>query len=357
MDFDDLPDGLVIADELGLVTVFNRTAARVTGIDPTQVLGKPLAEALPLEDLEGRGWWGCVNPYGGLDIRTGHPEIRLLLPGGRDVLVTARFLRDGAATGSRATTQVLVGLRDTSARARLDRRHADLIATVAHELRSPLTSVKGFTATLLAKWERFSDDQRKLMLESVNTDADRVTRLISELLDIARIDSGRLQLARYSVDLHELIDHQLAGMAAAGVSEEQFEVKLNPVPLVYADADKVRQVLANLLENAVRHGGGKIHLTVSRTAAPDGAAEGEEGPVEVVIADEGPGIPEEMMDRVFTRFWRGNRRGGTGLGLYIVKGIVEAHGGTITVGRAPGGGASFRFTLPPADQSILPEYS
>jgi signal transduction histidine kinase len=370
VDFDDLPDGLVIADEHGLVTVFNRTAARVTGIDPTQVLGKPLAEALPLEDLEGRGWWGCVDPYGGLAIRTGHPEIRLLLPGGRDVLVTARFQRAGG--GATETTQVLVGLRDTSARARLDRRHADLIATVAHELRSPLTSVKGFTATLLAKWERFSDDQRKLMLESVNTDADRVTRLISELLDIARIDSGRLQLARYPVDLLELIGHQLAGMAAAGVSEEQFELDLSPVPLVYADADKLRQVLANLLENAVRHGGGQIRLTVAQMQDPQDPIEPDADPsapvlgtgpatipaglVEVTIADEGPGIPEEMMDRVFTRFWRGNRRGGTGLGLYIVKGIVEAHGGTITVGRAPGGGASFRFTLPPADEYMLPEH-
>jgi signal transduction histidine kinase len=378
VDFDDLPDGLVIADEHGLVTVFNRTAARVTGIDPIQVLGKPLAEALPLEDLEGRGWWGCVDPYGGLAIRTGHPEIRLLLPGGRDVLVTARYVRSRTGVGAERRpgeiTQILVGLRDTSSRARLDRRHADLIATVAHELRSPLTSVKGFTATLLAKWERFSDDQRKLMLESVNTDADRVTRLISELLDIARIDSGRLQLARYSVDLLELIDHQLAGMVAAGVDEEQFVLNLNEVPRVYADADKVRQVLANLLENAVRHGGGRIHLTVARAADPDAGAGADTGDiagtgtgdiagtsptapglVEVVIADEGPGIPEEMMDRVFTRFWRGNRRGGTGLGLYIVKGIVEAHGGTITVGRAPSGGASFRFTLPEVDPALSPD--
>jgi signal transduction histidine kinase len=349
VDFDDLPDGLVIADEHGLVTVFNRPAARVTGIDPAEVLGKPLAQALPLEDLEGRCWWGLVDPYRGLAVRTGHREIRLLLPGGRDVLVTARFTRSRSAAGTAAgpVTQVLVGLRDTSARARLDRRHADLIATVAHELRSPLTSVKGFTATLLAKWERFSDDQRKLMLESVNTDADRVTRLISELLDIARIDSGRLQLARYPVDLPELLGHQLAGMVAAGVDEDLFVLDLHEVPRVLADADKLRQVLANLLENAVRHGGGRIHLSVARLDGPD-PDPAAPGLVEVTIADEGPGIPEEMMDRVFTRFWRGNRRGGTGLGLYIVKGIVEAHGGTITVGRAEGGGAAFRFTLPAA---------
>jgi signal transduction histidine kinase len=147
------------------------------------------------------------------------------------------------------------------------------------------------------------------------------------------------------------------------VPEEQFELDLSPVPLVYADSDKLRQVLGNLLENAVRHGGGQIRLTVARAADPAatdqaGAVGGApaDALVEVTIADEGPGIPEEMMDRVFTRFWRGNRRGGTGLGLYIVKGIIEAHGGTITVGRAPGGGASFRFTLPPADEYILPEH-
>ena len=130
-------------------------------------------------------------------------------------------------------------------------------------------------------------------------------------------------------------------------------------------------MLFRSLENAVRHGGGKIYLTVTtktaatktavpeKTAAETGATEtaATEGAlVEVVIADDGPGIPEEMMDRVFTRFWRGNRRGGTGLGLYIVKGIVEAHGGTITVGRAPSGGASFRFTLPAAaDFGLLGE--
>ncbi len=339
-DHDELPDGVVIADRHGRIVVFNRAAARITGIDATSVLGRHLAEALPLEDLEGRNWWRCTDPYGGLAIRTGQPETHLLLPGGRDVLVTARFVRDG-----RAVRRVVVGLRDTSARTRAERRHADLIATVAHELRSPLTSVKGFTATLLAKWERFTDDQRKLMLETVDADADRVTRLIAELLDIARIDSGRLQLARYAVDVEELVHEQVAGIVAAGQPEDRFVVTAHPAPAAFADPDKLRQVLANLLENAVRHGDGRIRIAVE-TLEPTAGTEDIPEMVAVTVDDEGPGIPQEMLGRVFTRFWRGNRRGGTGLGLYIVKGIIEAHGGTITVGTADSGGARFRFTVP-----------
>ena len=346
IDYDELPDGVVIADCDGRVIVFNRAAVRITGIDAESALGSRLADALPLEDLEGRNWWGCTDPYGGLAIRTGQPETQLLLPGGRDVLVTCRFVREDGEV-----RRVVVGLRDTSARARAERRHADLIATVAHELRSPLTSVKGFTATLLAKWERFTDDQRKLMLETVDADADRVTRLIAELLDIARIDSGRLQLARYAVDVEDLIREQIAGMVAAGQPEDRFVVAAHNTPPVFADPDKLRQVLANLLENAVRHGDGHVTVTIDRAepSTPSAsAADGAAGLVAVTVDDEGAGIPTEMLDRVFTRFWRGNRRGGTGLGLYIVKGIIEAHGGTITVGRAPSGGARFRFTVPAA---------
>ena len=351
IDYDELPDGVVIAGRDGRVIVFNRAAARITGIGAASALGNRLADALPLEDLEGRNWWRCTEPYGGLAIRTGQPETHLLLPGGRDVLVTSRFVREGGAV-----QRVIVGLRDTSARTRAERRHADLIATVAHELRSPLTSVKGFTATLLAKWERFTDDQRKLMLETVDADADRVTRLIAELLDIARIDSGRLQLARYAVDVEELVRDQISGMVAAGQPEDRFVVVAHGTPPVFADQDKLRQVLANLLENAVRHGDGRVTVTIdaaqssaseSASSAP-AAGETVSDLVAVTVDDEGTGIPPEMLGRVFTRFWRGNRRGGTGLGLYIVKGIIEAHGGTITVGPAPSGGARFQFTVPAA---------
>jgi PAS domain S-box-containing protein len=338
---DDLPDGLVVADESGKVIGFNAAAGRITGIDACDALGRDIADALPLQDMQGRWWWRCTDPYGGLVIRTGQPEVRLLLPNGRDVLVTARYVRE--RLGQRRVRRLVVSLRDTSMRTRAERNHAELIATVAHELRSPLTSVKGFTATLLAKWSRFTDEQKQLMLETVDADADRVTRLIAELLDIARIDSGRLRLQRQPVDVGELVTTHVAALRTAGASPGRFVVTLaGPVPPAYADADKLRQVLANLLENALRHGAGTV--TVSVSAEGQGAGER----VIVTVDDEGPGIPDELVGRVFTRFWRGNRRGGTGLGLYIVKGLIEAHGGDITIGRAPTGGARFRVTVPAA---------
>ncbi|ROQ31259.1 phospho-acceptor domain-containing protein [Streptomyces sp. PanSC19] len=237
----------------------------------------------------------------------------------------------------------MVSLRGTEARRRTERSHAELIATVAHELRSPLTSVKGFTATLLDKWERFNDEQKRLMLETVDADAGRIKRLIAELLDISRIDSGRLEVRRQPVDIAAAVGRHIQVHTTAGQPPDRFFVRIRPqLPALWADPDKIDQILGNLLENAVRHGEGTVTIEVAPTTLGD---DGEEG-TEVTVSDEGPGIPEASMSRVFTRFWRGSKRGGTGLGLYIVKGVVEAHGGTITVGRGPRGGAEFRFILP-----------
>ncbi|MFB6782779.1 ATP-binding protein [Streptomyces sp. NPDC056352] len=346
IDPDDLPDGLVIADRTGRVICFNSAAARITAVPRTAALGRPLEHVLPLEDLKGRRWWTLTDPYGGLVTRVGQPERNLLLPGGREVLVAARYVRE-YPTGP--VRRLVISLRGTEARRRTERSHAELIAIVAHELRSPLTSVKGFTATLLAKWERFTDDQKRLMLETVDADANRVTRLIAELLDISRIDSGRLELRRQPVDLSAAVERHVQALTANGQTPDRFLVRTRqPLPAVWADPDKVDQVLGNLLENAVRHGEGTV--TIELAPAP---AKSDEKGTAVTVSDEGPGIPEESMGRVFTRFWRGSKRGGTGLGLYIVKGIVEAHGGTITVGRGPGGGAEFRFILPVGAPAFL----
>ncbi|WSQ55532.1 PAS domain-containing sensor histidine kinase [Streptomyces sp. NBC_01218] len=343
---DDLPDGLVVADRTGHVVCFNAAAVRITSVARETALGSPLEHALPLEDLKGRRWWALTDPYGGLSTRVGQPERNLLLPGGREVLVSARYVRE-YPTGP--VLRVVVSLRSTEARRRTERGHSDLIATVAHELRSPLTSVKGFTATLLAKWERFSDDQKRLMLETVDADAGRITRLIAELLDISRIDSGRLELRRQPVDIAAAVARHVQALVASGQAPDRFLVRaVHPLPDCWADPDKVDQVLGNLLENAVRHGEGTV--TIDIAPAP---ADNDETGTAVTVSDEGPGIPEESMARVFTRFWRGSKRGGTGLGLYIVKGIVAAHGGTIAVDRAPGGGAEFRFILPVSTPAYL----
>jgi PAS domain S-box-containing protein len=334
---DELPDGLVVADETGQVTVFNTAAAQLTGVNPAEALGKGLFDILPLRDADGRDWWALADPYHGLQTRTRHPERPLFLADGTEVLVVVRYVREPRRR--RDVRRLLVSLHDAGQRARLERSRADLVSTVAHELRSPLTSVKGFTATLLAKWHRFTEDQKLVMLETVNADADRVTRLITELLDVSRIESGRLEVHRQLVDVPERARKIIAGRVAAGEPEDRFRLSVaDGLPETWLDPDKVDQILANLVENAVRHGAGTVTVVVEPAAGGDVVA--------VSVQDEGEGIAPDLASRVFRQFWRGKRRGGTGLGLYIVKGLVEAHAGTITVGRAPGGGAEFRFTMP-----------
>jgi PAS domain S-box-containing protein len=343
---DDLPDGLVIADHAGRVTVFNRAAARLTGISPESALGKGLPEALPLRDADDRCWWAQTQPYDGLRTRTRHPERSLYLPDGTELLVSMGYVRDrerGAGWQHRRgeVRRLAITLRGTQQRERAERSRADLVSTVAHELRSPLTSVKGFTATLLNKWPRFTDDQKLVMLETVNADADRVTRLITELLDVSRIESGRIEVHRELVDIPEQARKVIAGRAAAGEPEDRFRLEASPgLPETWLDADKIFQILANLIENAVRHGAGTVTIMVAPTGTEDAPG------VAVSVRDQGQGIAPELAPRVFRQFWRVKRRGGAGLGLFIVKGLVEAHGGTIAVHQAPGGGAEFRFTMP-----------
>jgi PAS domain S-box-containing protein len=355
---DELPDGVVVADEAGRIVVFNRVAARLTGLEPAEVTGKFVFDVLPLRDAEGRDWWVYADPYHGLPTRTRHPERSLYLADGTEILVSVGYVREdrskGGACGSRAVRRLVISLRGAKQRERLERSRAELVSTVAHELRSPLTSVKGFTATLLNKWGRFTDDQKRVMLETVNADADRVTRLITELLDVSRIESGRMEVHRQLVDVPDRARKTIAGRVAAGDAEDRFRLEvLDGLPETWLDADKIDQILGNLVENAVRHGAGIVTIVVEPARL-----EGEDGnsaAVAVSVRDQGEGISPDVAPRVFRQFWRGKPRGssrrgghggGTGLGLYIVKGLVEAHGGTICVRPAPGGGAEFRFTVP-----------
>ena len=367
---DELPDGLVIADHAGRVAVFNQAAARLTGISAAGVLGKDVRQALPLRDADGRCWWMSADPYQGLPTRTRHPEMSLYLPDGTELLVTVGYVRGsgpralgaGYPSGPGPLERLVISLRGAQQRARLERTRADLVTTVAHELRSPLTSVKGFTATLLAKWTRFTDDQKRVMLETVNADADRVTRLITELLDVSRIESGRMEVHRQLVSVPERVEKIVAGRVAAGEPAGRFRVVVTgELPETWLDADKVDQIVGNLVENAIRHGAGTVTVVVepvetvaaraiSRPGADPcgpGSPQAVGGPgIAVAVRDEGDGVAPELVPRIFRQFWRAKRRGGAGLGLYIVKGLVEAHGGTINVQRAPGGGAEFRFTMP-----------
>lgn len=334
------PDGIIGANIDGEITLINDHAARLLGTSVEAAMGAPVDAVLLLQDQDGRNWWHVNRPESSINIRSGIPEQSWLNTLGEEVLTTARMVRDRPLA---PVAGIAIGIRSGRGRARLDRERSDLVATVAHELRSPLTGVKGFVQALLNRWDKLNDDQRKLMLETVNADADRLVRLIAELLDVARIDTGRLPLYPRESDAATLAG-RVVDSVGAGTSREIELVADDDLPEIFADPDKFTQVLTNLVENAVRHGQGLVRVSLS-SLPPDAPHPG----VRICVDDEGDGIAEEMRNRIFTKFWKHGASGGSGLGMYIVGGLTRAHGGFVTVTDAPGAGARVIVDWPSED--------
>jgi len=333
---DTLPDGVVIADAEGVVQLVNGPARRLLG--SAAVAGRQLSEVMALQDEDSCEWYGVNDPYGGLGSRVGLTEQVWITADGQEVLVTGRINRTHrfGPVGS-----VTVAIRSGRGRSRLDRERSDLVATVAHELRSPLTGVKGFVSTLLSKWDRLNDEQKKLMLTTVHSDSERLSRLITELLDVARIDTGRLPLYPREIDTATHVE-RCADSVRAGTTRT-IESTYEDTPPLFADPDKFTQVVTNVIDNAIRHGEGTVTVSTRPMSDPYRGAL-------IVVEDEGEGIAEAIRTRVFTKFWKHGVRGGTGLGMYIVNGLVRVHGGEVRIGDADSGGARLEIRWPSDDR-------
>jgi len=333
-DLADLPSAAIVVDAQRRIVEANADA---TALARRDLVGLGLDDVLAADDDDPP--WEGWHPSARLRSVRGVPErtVRLRLPDGHSVPVLAagRYRRDAAG----AVESVVIELRPVRPRGRHVPSGIEIVSTVSHELRSPLTSVKGYTSLLLNRWDRVADDQKKMMLQQVHHDADRVTRLVTELLDISRLETGRLHLRRQLVDLVALattVVDKLAieyeGLACALDFEADF-------PKVYADPDKVEQVLTNLVENAAKYASPEDVRVVGRV-------EGDFATI--AVHDRGEGIPAADLPRVFTKFFRRDhgKPTGSGLGLWISRGLVEAHGGRLTAESEEGVGSTFRFTLP-----------
>lgn len=246
----------------------------------------------------------------------------------------------------------LYTFRDVTREREVDRMKSEFVSLVSHELRTPLTSIKGYIDLMLE--EGIGDGATATEVEEylgiIKTNADRLMNLINDLLDISRMEAGRVELKRRRVDLHEAV----RGVASAlrpqiDARNQRLAIDLEPGELpMWGDPDRIAQILTNLLSNAYKYtpDGGQITVRVRRL----------DGWVQTDVADTGIGLSPEDESRLFERFFRsGNeaarRAGGTGLGLAITKSLVELHGGQIKVTSAPGKGSTFSFTLPIAEES------
>ena len=225
--------------------------------------------------------------------------------------------------------------------ARMDKLHLALLDSVSHDLRTPLASILGSVTSVLEGEQLYDADERRNLLETIRDEASRMNRLIGNLLDMARVESGTLRLKWDWCEVADIVGVALARFTAR-LGARPVKVSIAPdLPLVWADFVLIEQVIANLVDNALKYSpeGSEIEI----------AARLRDGETEVAVLDRGLGIPADNLERVFDKFYRAHQPGqtvGTGLGLPICRGIVEAHGGTIQARQRPGGGTEVAFALP-----------
>jgi signal transduction histidine kinase len=218
---------------------------------------------------------------------------------------------------------------------------SDFVSAVSVELRTPLTSIYGFAQTLLREDVAFTEVERRTFLDFIARESERLTAIVDALLNVARLDTGDLSVALEPTNVAAVVGEAVVG-ARPLAQEHDLVSKVNGEDVTaHADPDKLRQVLDQLISNAVKYspGGGTVTVSVER----------REGAVEVAVADEGVGIPASERERIFSKFYKAGGAQGTGLGLFIAQGLVREMGGRMWVDSEEGRGSRFAFELPLAE--------
>jgi len=333
-----IDDGIVVVDSDGKVIDMNPTASRTLQIEERSWEDKHFLEVVKSEEL---------FQYVKQAVESGEPP---RIEEGQNVFTVAKGATERhfqfSITPVRAKTGSMVGvvllLRDVTKLRELDRLKSEFVMSASHELRTPLTSI-GMSVSLLQEtaMKKLTEKEREL-LQAAHEELERIKALVNDLLDLSKIESGKVVLAFDSTPVSLLCDKAIAALK---VQAEEKGVQVTSavpegLPDVKADANKIAWVLTNLIANSLRYTdrGGSVHLAAEKIGSQ----------VHVAVADTGAGIPYEYQSRIFDKFVqvKGQSGGGTGLGLAICKEIVRAHGGTIWVDSEPGKGSTFTFTLP-----------
>lgn len=336
-------DGVMIFDERWRITTFNRAMERLTGWTRDEAIGRPCAEVLGYHNAQGVNL--CLTdcplqrrPFAEHPVAEGWIDT----PDGRHRYLESRYSPTRGPHGE--FLGAIANVRDITAQKQEEEQQLTFISAISHELKTPVAIIKGYAGTLNrpdAQWEPpvIADG-----LSVIEEEADRLNELIANLLDVSRMQAGGLALTLAPFNLVSLAERVVQGIAATAGDEFEFQLRFPAnFPLVVGDENRIRMVLSNLLTNAVKYSpnGGTIRI--------GGWIEGAQA--RVYVSDHGVGVAPEDRERIFERFYRADNslsRGtqGAGLGLYLAKVIVEAHGGRIIVEHQPRGGSRFVFTLP-----------
>lgn len=322
---------MVLSDADGIVLMVNAAYCELYGYEMHEVVGQIFSIIFPLEQRE-----AALSQYRAVfngHVNTATHETRIVRKDGSERSVQARAVVIEHADAGRALLSII---RDITERRASERLQREFLALASHELKNPLASIQGF-----AEFMRRSGKHDRRMMSRIVSQAIHMNRLLDDLLDVARLESGRLDVVMAQMDLVELA--RLCTEHAQSRTEThtlQFEATTDSLEGNW-DAHRLRQVLDNLLSNAIKYSpdGGDISVRV----------EAEQSEARVTVRDEGIGIPPTALSRIFDRFYRNESAAhldGFGIGLYVAKSIIDLHGGTIGAASEPGRGTTFSFTLP-----------
>lgn len=335
--FDSMIEGLLLLDADGRIQLANRAFMDLFDVT-ADVRGKTVLEVLRLHELT-----GLLQRVAAEKQVLDHE----LKTGG----LSERWLQINAAaiSGSAEAGQgTILVFHDLTRLKQLERTREEFVANVSHELRTPLSLIKGYVETLL-DGAKDNPEVATRFLQTIQRNAERLQFLIEDLLTISELESGRLKMNLQSVQLRPFVEKLLEDLRPQAKGRNVTLTNEVPDLTAQADAERLQQVLANIVGNAIKYGRAEGQVAVS-------ARNGDGDMIEVCVQDDGPGIPPEALERVFERFYRVDKarsreQGGTGLGLSIVKHIVQSHGGKVWARSELGNGAAFYFTLPTAEHS------
>jgi PAS domain S-box-containing protein len=333
--------GVVMVEQSGHVSLINSAARHMFGLDEASVVGRLYWEIVPHTSIAEMIREALEN-----SVETQN-EVEIVLPGSGSPRIfqgQTAFVRSEQAGISHIIGVVAI-FNDITEIRNVERMKTAFVSTVSHELRTPLTSIKGFISTLLQDTENFYDaETRTEFYEIIDSECDRLQRLIEDLLNVSRIESGRaLQMHWTTFDPVAIVDKVLQAQRSFTDKHHLVMVCDDDVPHVLGDADKFDQMMTNLVSNAIKYSpsGGEVRVRLRS----DGQT------LTVAVQDHGIGIPTDKLSRIFEKFERVDDRdtrqaGGTGIGLYLVKHLVERHDGEIWVESVVGEGSTFIFRIP-----------
>jgi PAS domain S-box-containing protein len=322
-------DGIFLLGHDGVVRLWNQAAELVTGLRADHVRDLMLADVIP-------EWRVLADRIPVAERGAAARSVTLPIEvGGRDLWLS--FVAVRSADG------IVYAFRDVTAERRLEDEKSDFVATISHELRTPMAAVYGAAETLLRRHIDLTSAQGRQLLEMIATQSARLSQITEEVLLTTQLDRGELSVGRQTVDVAELVRRTIDAMGPELDGPLMFEVEIPPeVGSASGDADRIQQVLVNLLDNAVKYGGGgPVKVRVDSL----------NGHVRISVADSGPGIRLADQQRIFEKFFRADpglshAPSGTGLGLYISRELVRRMGGRLDVNSQPGAGATFVVELP-----------